>query len=196
MKTNLEIEYKTLLSLSEFDQLSKRFNHIKPIRQTNHYIDTPDLQLRKNKLSLRIRTFSDAAEMTLKIPQRVGNMEHNLALTSQQAAAILKADGLLGHGALLQSMLDLLDQYTINLDAIHTLGSLTTTRREYQTPIGLMALDRNEYTNKVDYELELEVEDAGLGEQNFTTFLTENKIEYRYARSKVVRFLESIGKMS
>ena len=134
--------------------------------------------------------------MTLKIPQRVGNMEHNLALTSQQAAAILKADGLLGHGALLQSMLDLLDQYTINLDAIHTLASLTTTRREYQTPIGLMALDRNEYTNKVDYELELEVEDAGLGEQNFNTFLKENKIEYRYARSKVVRFLESIGKMS
>ncbi|MCJ1981315.1 CYTH domain-containing protein [Lactococcus carnosus] len=196
MKTNLEIEYKTLLSLSEFDQLSKRFNHIKPIRQTNHYFDTPDLKLRKNKLSLRIRIFSDAAEMTLKIPQRVGNMEHNLALTSQQAAAILKADSLLGHGALLQSMLDLLDQYTINLDAIHTLGSLTTTRREYQTPIGLMALDRNEYTNKVDYELELEVEDAGLGEQNFNTFLKENKIEYRYARSKVVRFLESIGKMS
>jgi uncharacterized protein YjbK len=59
-----------------------------------------------------------------------------------------------------------------------------------------MALDRNEYTNKVDYELELEVEDAGLGEQNFNTFLKENKIEYRYARSKVVRFLESIGKMS
>lgn len=196
MKTNLEIEYKTLLSLSEFDQLSKRFNHIKPIRQTNYYFDTPDLKLRKNKLSLRIRTFSDAAEMTLKIPQSVGNMEHNLALTSQQATAILKADSLLGHGALLQSMLDLLDQYTINLDAIHTLGSLTTTRREYQTPIGLMALDRNEYTNKVDYELELEVEDAGLGEQNFNTFLKENKIEYRYARSKVVRFLESIGKMS
>lgn len=196
MKTNLEIEYKTLLSLSEFDQLSKRFNHIKPIRQTNYYFDTPDLKLRKNKLSLRIRTFSDAAEMTLKIPQRVGNMEHNLALTSQQATAILKADSLLGHGALLQSMLDLLDQYTLDLDAIHTLGSLTTTRREYQTPIGLMALDRNEYTNKVDYELELEVEDAGLGEQNFNTFLKENKIEYRYARSKVVRFLESIGKMS
>ncbi|MCJ1999699.1 CYTH domain-containing protein [Lactococcus piscium] len=196
MKTNLEIEYKTLLSLSEFDQLSKRFNHIKPIRQTNYYFDTPDLKLRKNKLSLRIRTFSDAAEMTLKIPQSVGNMEHNLALTSQQATAILKADSLLGHGALLQSMLDLLDQYTLDLDAIHTLGSLTTTRREYQTPIGLMALDRNEYTNKVDYELELEVEDAGLGEQNFNTFLKENKIEYRYARSKVVRFLESIGKMS
>lgn len=196
MKTNLEIEYKTLLSLSEFDQLSKRFNHIKPIRQTNYYFDTPDLKLRKNKLSLRIRTFSDAAEMTLKIPQSVGNMEHNLALTSQQATAILKADSLLGHGTLLQSMLDLLDQYTLDLDAIHTLGSLTTTRREYQTPIGLMALDRNEYTNKVDYELELEVEDAGLGEQNFNTFLKENKIEYRYARSKVVRFLESIGKMS
>ena len=50
MQTNLEIEYKTLLSLSEFDQLGKRFSHVAPVRQTNHQFDTPDLKLRANKL--------------------------------------------------------------------------------------------------------------------------------------------------
>ena len=195
MQTNLEIEYKTLLSLSEFDQLGKRFSHVAPVRQTNHYFDTPDLKLRANKLSLRIRTFDDAAEMTLKIPQKVGNLEHNIALTSEEANAILATKTLPQNCINIQNILELLKGYTIDLSAVRVLGSLTTTRREYETSIGLMALDKNEYSGRLDYELELEVADARSGEKNFNYFLKDNQIEYRYARSKVVRFLESIGKM-
>src|SRR5574337_345422 len=193
MQTNLEIEYKTLLSLSEFDQLGKRFSHVAPVRQTNHYFDTPDLKLRANKLSLRIRTFDDAAEMTLKIPQKVGNLEHNIALTSEEANAILATKTLPQNCINIQNILELLKGYAIDLSAIRVLGSLTTTRREYETSIGLMALDKNEYSGRLDYELELEVADARSGEKNFNYFLKDNQIEYRYARSKVVRFLESIG---
>jgi uncharacterized protein YjbK len=195
MQTNLEIEYKTLLSLSEFDQLGKRFSHVAPVRQTNHYFDTPDLKLRANKLSLRIRTFDDAAEMTLKIPQKVGNLEHNIALTSEEANAILATKTLPQNCINIQNILELLKGYAIDLSAVRFLGSLTTTRREYETSIGLMALDKNEYSGRLDYELELEVADARSGEKNFNYFLKDNQIEYRYARSKVVRFLESIGKM-
>lgn len=196
MNTNLEIEYKTLLSLAEFDQLGKRFSHVTPIQQTNHYFDTHDLQLRKNKLSLRIRTFSKDAEMTLKIPQQVGNIEYNIDLTTQEAQTILAKDTLTDYPLLIEGILEQLNKYDIELADIHTLGSLTTTRRECETPIGLMALDKNEYTSKIDYELELEVEEAVRGQHNFNQFLKENNIEQRYARSKVVRFLESIGKMS
>ena len=195
MQTNLEIEYKTLLSLSEFDQLGKRFSHVAPVRQTNHYFDTPDLKLRANKLSLRIRTFDDAAEMTLKIPQKVGNLEHNIALTSEEANAILATKTLPQNCINIQNILELLKGYAIDLSAVRVLGFLTTTRREYETSIGLMALDKNEYSGRLDYELELEVADARSGEKNFNYFLKDNQIEYRYARSKVVRFLESIGKM-
>ncbi|MDG4962025.1 CYTH domain-containing protein [Pseudolactococcus raffinolactis] len=195
MQTNLEIEYKTLLSLSEFDQLGKRFSHVAPVRQTNHYFDTPDLKLRANKLSLRIRTFDDAAEMTLKIPQKVGNLEYNIALTSEEANAILATKTLPQNCINIQNILELLKGYAIDLSAVRVLGSLTTTRREYETSIGLMALDKNEYSGRLDYELELEVADARSGEKNFNYFLKDNQIEYRYARSKVVRFLESIGKM-
>lgn len=195
MQTNLEIEYKTLLSLSEFDQLGKRFSHVAPVRQTNHYFDTPDLKLRANKLSLRIRTFDDAAEMTLKIPQKVGNLEHNIALTSEEANAILATKTLPQNCINIQNILELLKGYAIDLSAVRVLGSLTTTRREYETSIGFMALDKNEYSGRLDYELELEVADARSGEKNFNYFLKDNQIEYRYARSKVVRFLESIGKM-
>ena len=195
MQTNREIEYKTLLSLSEFDQLGKRFSHVAPVLLNNHYFDTPDLKLRANKLSLRIRTFDDAAEMTLKIPQKVGNLEHNIALTSEEANAILATKTLPQNCINIQNILELLKGYAIDLSAVRVLGSLTTTRREYETSIGLMALDKNEYSGRLDYELELEVADARSGEKNFNYFLKDNQMEYRYARSKVVRFLESIGKM-
>lgn len=56
MSTNLEIEYKSLLSLAEYDQLKKLFTHVTPVRQTNHYLDSKDFKLRKKKLALRIRT--------------------------------------------------------------------------------------------------------------------------------------------
>ena len=175
MQTNLEIEYKTLLSLSEFDQLGKRFSHVAPVRQTNHYFDTPDLKLRANKLSLRIRTFDDAAEMTLKIPQKVGNLEHNIALTSEEANAILATKTLPQNCINIQNILELLKGYAIDLSAVRVLGSLTTTRREYETSIGLMALDKNEYSGRLDYELELEVADARSGEKNFNYFLKDNQ---------------------
>ena len=51
MSTNLEIEYKSLLSLAEYDQLKKLFTHVTPVRQTNHYLDSKDLNYaRKNWL--------------------------------------------------------------------------------------------------------------------------------------------------
>lgn len=194
MQTNLEIEYKTLLSLSEYELLAQQFSQVAPIRQTNYYWDTPDLKLRGNKLSLRIRMFQDAAEMTLKIPQKVGNLEHNISLTIQNAKAILAAKGLPQNQAEIMPILDILKEYPVSLSAITVLGSLTTERRETTTAIGLMALDKNNYSGKTDYELELEVTDAQTGEANFNQFLKDNTISYRYARSKVVRFLESIGK--
>ena len=82
MSTNLEIEYKSLLSLAEYDQLKKLFTHVTPVRQTNHYLDSKDFKLRKKKLALRIRTFDKSAEMTLKVPQEVGNIEYNIFTTA------------------------------------------------------------------------------------------------------------------
>ena len=78
MSTNLEIEYKSLLSLAEYDQLKNLFTHVTPVRQTNHYLDSKDFKLRKKKLALRIRTFDKSAEMTLKVPQEVGNIVYNI----------------------------------------------------------------------------------------------------------------------
>ncbi|AYG01765.1 CYTH domain-containing protein [Lactococcus allomyrinae] len=192
MSTNLEIEYKSLLSLAEYDQLKKLFTHITPVRQTNHYLDSKDFKLRKKKLALRIRTFDKSAEMTLKVPQEVGNIEYNIALTLEEAQQLLGERNIICGDTDLSEICELLTARDINLEEITLIGSLTTIRYEQQLPIGLAALDKNDYLGHTDYELELEVEDNTQGKKDFFDFLEKNRVEYRFSKSKVVRFLDCL----
>ena len=82
---HLEIELKTLLKKEDYIKLKEYFSDITPITQNNYYLDTCDYKLRSNKIAMRIRTFEDSAELTIKIPQAVGNMEYNQALTLEEA---------------------------------------------------------------------------------------------------------------
>ncbi|MFC3931671.1 CYTH domain-containing protein [Streptococcus dentapri] len=186
---HLEIEYKTMLNKAEFNRMESLFSHIAPITQTNYYFDTDDYSMRKHHLSLRIRTFDKGAEMTLKIPKKVGTLEHNIELTRDQARAIITStcdfpDNVIS---------DLIRQSGVDCSKLKNLGHLTTIRREKQTAIGLMALDKNNYASRIDYELELEVKDADKGKADFEAFLVEQGIELKYAKSKVARFCSTLN---
>jgi uncharacterized protein YjbK len=194
MDKNLEIEYKTLLSYGDYEKLLPLFSHVTPVRQTNYYFDTEDLALRQARLSLRIRAFDDSAEMTVKVPQEVGNLEHNVALTLEEANAMIGLKKLTTQCINVQAIVDLLEAHGIDVSKITLQGSLTTTRREHDTEIGKMALDANEYLGKTDYELELEVADGKKGKRDFHQFLADQGIESRFTKSKVVRFLTAAGK--
>ncbi|MGT2906504.1 CYTH domain-containing protein [Streptococcus dentiloxodontae] len=184
---HLEIEYKTLLTKDEYNRLTVLFSHVAPVTQTNYYIDTPNSNMKAKKLSLRIRTLPSHGELTLKIPEKVGNMEYNVKLNLQEAKQLTKT-------------LDFPDcqiktillENGIILEELTILGNLTTTRRECQTNIGLMALDVNVYANKKDYELELEVSDAEKGKADFKAFLERNSVDFKYAKSKVARFAATL----
>ena len=69
---HLEIEYKTLLTKNEYQQLLPLFSKIKATKQINYYIDTADFSIRDAKMALRVRAFDNRSELTLKIPQQVG----------------------------------------------------------------------------------------------------------------------------
>ena len=70
---HLEIEYKTLLDKEEYQSLLPLFADTELVVQTNHYIDTPDQLMSKEKMALRVRTFTDQAELTLKVPEAVSS---------------------------------------------------------------------------------------------------------------------------
>ena len=85
---------------------------------------------------MRIRTFEDWAELTLKVPQSVGNMEYN------QKLQLKDAENYLSKKELPQGLvLDELAKHGIKTSEWQILGCLTTLRYEMQTSIGLMALD-------------------------------------------------------
>ena len=184
---HLEIEYKTLLTKNEYQQLLPLFSDITATKQTNYYIDTADFSIRDAKMALRIRTFETRAELTLKIPQQVGNMEYNQFLTLEESHTLINTC-VLPEG----EIHTLLTQAAINLEKLKILGSLTTIRYEKETTIGLMALDENHYFDKTDYELELEVIDAEMGKEQFDYFLQAHHIHYKYAKPKVARFAQNL----
>ncbi|EJN93865.1 CYTH domain-containing protein [Streptococcus ratti] len=186
---HLEIEYKTLLTKEEFNRIKEQMPHIEPVTQTNYYFDTDSFDLKANKMSLRIRTFTDKAELTLKVPQKVGNLEYNHDLLLSEAETIIRT---------LQfpdiEIKELISRTGIKLNDLKVLGNLTTVRREITTKIGLMALDYNRYAGIEDYELELEVSDAQKGKTDFEAFLQANRIQFKYAKSKVARFSQTLRK--
>lgn len=185
--SQLEIEYKTLLSTDEYHSLLTDFQDVTPVCQTNYYIDTPNFDVKKARMSLRIRTFEDAAELTLKVPQEVGNLEYNQDLTLEQAQALIK-DFVLPRGPIHELVVGAL----LPLQKLKVLGHLTTLRYEKETPIGLMALDKNSYADKTDYELEMEVTHAQTGKKAFERYLMEKGITFKYASSKVARFAATL----
>ncbi|WHL22587.1 CYTH domain-containing protein [Streptococcus iniae] len=188
---NLEIEYKTLLTKDEYNRLLVKLSHIEPLTQTNYYIDTPNFDLKANRMSLRIRTFNDSAEMTLKVPEKIGNREYNVSLDLIVAKQLVKNFQLDEN-----SIKEMIAQTSVDCGQLECFGFLTTTRRETDTAIGKMALDYNHYSSVIDYELELEVDDPIKGQNDFDKFLLENQISFKYAKSKVARFTKTLRNRS
>lgn len=184
---HLEIEYKTLLTKSEYLRLQSDFADVTPITQTNYYIDTPDFDLKQHRFSLRIRMLENSAELTLKCPQKVGNIEYNQYFSLEEGQALLNQFTLpAGH------IFDLIAETTIPIDQLAIWGHLTTKRYEKKFSFGLMALDENYYHQQTDYELEVEVEDAEEGKIAFDYYLKKQGIKFKYASSKVARAAASL----
>lgn len=186
---HLEIEYKTMLNIDEFQRLDSLYQHVKPVQQTNYYIDTNNFDLKAKKLSLRVRTYAGCAELTLKIPQTVGNLEYNQELPLDVARAFKQAINL-PNGVIRDKLI----AAGVNLEELEVLGNLTTRRREVKLDIGLIAIDSNTYAGIKDYELELEVSDSEQGKADFDAFLEKHRISFKYAKSKVGRFVTSLKK--
>ena len=184
---HLEIELKTLLKKDEYDRLKDQFTGVTPVLQKNYYIDTPDFELREKKVAMRIRTFEDWAELTLKVPQSVGNMEYNQKLQLKDAENYLIKEEL-PQGL----VLDELAKHGIQSKNWQVLGCLTTLRYECKQLLVSWHWMRVSTLIITDYELELEVENHEQGKQDFQQFLEENQIAYQKAPSKLVRFVKSM----
>ncbi|GKU81809.1 CYTH domain-containing protein [Niallia sp. NCCP-28] len=187
MTQNIEIEFKNLLTKKEYLQLKSHFD-IKDedlFKQENHYFDTSDFLLKKNKAALRIRKKQDFYELTLKQPHKDGLLETNKTLTPQESEDIFKT------GAIKENqIINLLAQMDIPSHNIQYFGSLSTIRAEKKIGNGLLVLDHSFYLNEEDFELEYEVTNRQKGLTDFERILQKFQIPKRQTKNKVQRFYD------
>ncbi|MEB7753108.1 CYTH domain-containing protein [Staphylococcus pseudoxylosus] len=184
MATNNEIEFKQLLTESQYNVIHKTyFNEIEPFKQTNFYIDTPDFDLKDHKSALRIRVKDDYLEMTLKIPAEVGLTEYNF-----ETHVVPELNKTIPKQLLPSEIAEQLTKMDINLTELIILGSLKTERLEKEINGNLLVLDKSTYLDFEDFELEYEVEDYDEGLIQFKSILEKFDMKHEIPANKVQRF--------
>lgn len=184
MATNNEIEFKQLLTESQYNVIHKTyFNEIEPFKQTNFYIDTPDFDLKDHKSALRIRVKDDYLEMTLKIPAEVGLTEYNF-----ETHVVPELNKTIPKQSLPSEIAEQLTKMDINLTELIILGSLKTERLEKEINGNLLVLDKSTYLDFEDFELEYEVKDYDEGLIQFKSILEKFDMKHEIPANKVQRF--------
>ena len=89
MNTNLEIEYKTLLTQDQFNHLSLDYNEEPVIKQVNFYYQYADVN---KAIAARIRQINQTFELTFKIKQAKGRLEVNFEVYGNDANVFDRED--------------------------------------------------------------------------------------------------------
>ena len=180
---NLEIEFKQLLSEEQFYRILEEYSayHQKTYYQTNFYLTHPILEERR--ISVRVRQKNDQYELTLKQPQRIGLLETNIDISQSQFDRIMNGEFL--DNEVFENL------RRMNVDYLDSDLYLTTRRCDIVLPEGLLSIDENEYLGKIDYELELEVDQYDKGVKFFKKFLEKYDIDYQEnCDSKIKRLMD------
>ena len=178
MTKNKEIEFKTFIDEQTYNVLLKEFeldNNV--FAQTNYYFDTPDMKLLKEKTVLRIRQKGTSYKLTKKTRAEVGADEAHILLSEDKANDFLKN----GFNA---NIIDI--PYNVIYQA-----QLTTYRASTPYKNGTLFLDKSVYYDKVDYEIEYEVDDDKEGLVDFKDFLNKYNIEYKESIRKSKRAFDN-----
>ncbi|RBW69947.1 CYTH domain-containing protein [Bacillus taeanensis] len=186
MSQEVEIEFKNLLTKTEFNTLKKAFSLTNQsfFSQINYYFDTKSFSLAGQKSALRVRKKNNNYELTLKQPHPDGLLETNQQISKEQFQTL--KDGVFPDGEV-KSILLLLN---ISPNTLIFLGDLTTNRAETRYKEGLLVLDHSFYLGKEDYELEYEVKNAAVGKDDFNRLLHIHHIPMRKTNNKIKRFFD------
>lgn len=190
MTQELEIEFKTLLSASDYQKIYQHYQFDKQsfTDQTNIYFDTADQQLRQKRFGLRIRQFEKDGELTLKCPtEGLSLLEITDYLSLEQLTTLLERKSILKNGAVGTA----LESHGISIESLQPIARLRTKRYEIQLPIGLLALDESWYGQAHDYELELEVTDETQGKHDFEQLLAKFNIIQTPSENKIIRAIKN-----
>ena len=185
MSREIEIEFKNMLTETEFRLLMEHFSLEQSdfILQTNYYFETLAFALKNLQAALRVREKQGKYMLTLKEEKSFGQLETSQPLSKTEAHACILTRQF-PQGPVLQR----LDDLGVEPGEIQYVGALETLRAEVPYEGGLLVLDRSSYFQKVDFEVEYEVEDPVQGKKIFYALLQKLNIPVRESENKIARF--------
>ena len=175
MSKNIEIEKRVMLTASQYEALLSYASNYKDRKEmvlVNHYFDDVDLSLRKAHHMLRIRNISgNSYELTLKIKGDNGDTEINEPLGASEVEDLL---------AKFICPSKLINEYISNVSKkeIRYITSLKTERIEIMFDDYLFVLDKNYYSDVIDYDLEIEARDMAIASKAIEKYCSDFGMQY------------------
>ncbi|MCT1904030.1 CYTH domain-containing protein [Oceanobacillus sojae] len=184
MSQEVEIEFKNLLTIQEYNLLAEDlFSQTEMIEQTNYYFETDSFDLKANQSALRIRKKNETYTLTLKEPHPDGLLETHDTLTKKEFLSWTS-----GRPTEAPNVAEQLRQLSIDLSSLNYAGRMTTFRKEIPYQDTLIFLDKSIYLDTEDAELELEAASKHYGEEVFNSLLANYQIPVRETPAKIARF--------
>ena len=157
-----EVEYKILITEKEYIYLSSVLKSIykhNDILQINVYYDTSDFSLHNKGETLRIRQIDRQSRIEYKFNKRAFGL---VRISDEKSLPIDDIPERLPnqHVRLL----------SLPREKYCKLGNLITFRTNFYVPHGVLSLDKNQYFDYIDYEMELEVSSV---EDDFSLIIPE-----------------------
>lgn len=189
MSQEIEIEYKVLLTKSQYDRLSNELPFPKAVTQVNYYFETKDFALKAHRSALRIRKKGNDFVLTLKEPHAEGILETHDVLTEEEFIQWKN-----GNPIAKPHTNKRFHKMGISVEQLRYYGALTTERKMFSEQNIDYFLDKSYYNKIVDYELEMEAPTQELGMKAFQTILHKYGIEKQTPITKIERFFYSLKK--
>ena len=180
MQKGTGVEFKSLLSIEEYERLIDKYKGNKTDFQTNHYFDTPRFSLKALDTSLRIRE-RESLDITLKRKKGYSINEISIPI-SQSDFDEIKETGIIKFPEISEELLPLIgEQKVVNF------LSLSTLRMFLQYGNGILFIDKSEYLGVTDYEIEYAATSYHQGKKEFIELISTLEIQYKKADKKIKR---------
>lgn len=180
MQAGPDVQFKTLLSLEEYERLIERFKGNRTDMQTNHYFDTKRFSLKALDASLRVRD-RDTLELTFKRKKGYSMQENTIPIDNEVLEKIRKT-GVVPEEEIQNELLPLIGD-----QKVYNFLSLSTLRMYLPYKNGVLFIDKSEYLNVTDYELEYLGKNYRESKKEFIQIIGELEIIYKKADKKIKR---------
>lgn len=185
----IENEFKIMLNKEQYEKLLGLYG-FKTVVQVNHYYDTDDLEMSARHITVRVRELDGKFFFQMKLPNdgalpSAGVSRVELSKELDRVPEIFAGFVLTAFSG-------------VECPEVKHIGTLKTTRNIWEFDGGEIDLDRSEYFDRTDYELEIEYTDEQAARKMLSEVSEKLGISAgsEVCMGKIRRFLEEYKKRS